>query len=201
MTIDHLGAILFPEYIILRVIGRLSFPIFCYLIVLGMESTSNVRNYFTRLLLFAFVSQVPYYLTLGYLPFEVLNIFFTLSFGILFFIYPLLILLSTFVSYFLNFDYGPYGIVLIAAMYVLRRNTKHGIILIALLNVLPFFASAIQPLSLLALPIIISHMEGPLKIEREVDGSDSYPLWRKYFFYIYYPLHLTVLFLIKVSFS
>lgn len=201
MTIDHLGAILFPEHLVLRIIGRLAFPIFCYLIVLGVETTRNVRNYFIRLLLFAFVSQVPYYLALGYEPFASLNIFFTLSFGILFFIHPLLILLSISVSYLLNFDYGPYGIALIASMYVLRKDIRNGIALIVLLNILYFFISEIQPLSLLALPIIISHKNRFIKKEKEADGNNFYPLWRKYFFYIYYPLHLTALYIIKMSFS
>ena len=199
MTIDHIGAILFPEYIVLRIIGRLAFPLFCYLIVLGVESTRNIRNYFIRLLIFGFISQVPFYLALGYEPFESLNIFFTLSFGILFFIHPLFMLLSICASYLLNFDYGPYGIASIVAMYVLRNNTRDGIILITILNTLSFFISEIQPFSLLALPIIFLHKNGFLKMERWANEEDSYPSWRKYFFYVYYPLHLAALHMIKVS--
>ena len=62
MTIDHMGAILLPEFEVLRIIGRLSFPLFAYLLVLGHKSTGNVRAYFARLFLFAFISQIPFYL-------------------------------------------------------------------------------------------------------------------------------------------
>ncbi|MDH5691126.1 MAG: conjugal transfer protein TraX, partial [Candidatus Bathyarchaeota archaeon] len=47
MTVDHVGAILYPEFTVLRFIGRLSFPLFAYLLILGMENTRNIRNYFT----------------------------------------------------------------------------------------------------------------------------------------------------------
>lgn len=197
MTIDHVGASLYPEHIVLRIIGRLSFPIFCYLIILGVESTRNVRNYFIRLFIFALISQVPFYLALGYEPFEQLNIFFTLSFGVLLFLNPLLILVSIPASEFLHFDYGVYGIALIASMRVFRENTKRGILLIILLNALFFLISDIQILSLFALPIIFLHKNGFLKIEKDVNDRLTYSLLRKYFFYAYYPLHLSALYLIK----
>jgi len=199
MTIDHIGAILFPEDIVLRIIGRLSFPLFCYLIVLGVETTTNLRNYFMRLLSFAFISQIPYQLALGHESPTLLNIFFTLSFGTLFFMHPLLLLLSILVSQFLNFDYGPYGIILIISMYILRKNTNYGIVLIVLLNILLLLESPAQIMSLLALPIIIFHKNGFLETGKGVDNYNSYPLWRKYFFYVYYPIHLVTLYAIKVS--
>ena len=42
MVVDHLGAILLPQYMILRVIGRLSYPIFAYFIAEGCRYTRNV---------------------------------------------------------------------------------------------------------------------------------------------------------------
>lgn len=201
MTIDHLGAILYPELIVLRIIGRLSFPVFCYLLVLGVESTRNVRNYFARLFLFAIVSQVPFYLALGYEPFEMLNVFFTLSFGVMFLVHPLLVLLPVLVSVFLNFDYGLYGIVWIACMRLLKANTKYGVVSLVLLGVSSLLIREIQISSLFALPIILLHERGYLKMEREVDGNAFYPTWTKYFYYVYYPLHLTALYLIKLSSS
>lgn len=198
MTIDHVGAIIYPELIILRIIGRLAFPIFCYLLVLGAESTRNIRNYFIRLFIFALISQVPFYLALGYGPFELLNIFFTLSFGVLFLLNPLLVFIPVSVSLFLNFDYGLYGIVLIACMLLLKVNTKYGIVSLILLNVSSLLISDIQIFSLFALPIILLHKRGYLKIERETNENALYPRWTKYFYYIYYPLHLTILYLIKL---
>lgn len=197
MTIDHTGAVLFPGYELLRVIGRLSFPIFGYLIVLGVESTRNVRNYFLRLFLFALISQVPFYLALGYPPFESLNIFFTLSFGILSLTNPLMMAVSFFASALLNFDYNVYGIALIIMMRILKNNTKHGVISLIVLNSIFIFIYPIQILSLLALPIIILYKNGSLNIERAANESRLKKSLRKYLFYSYYPIHLTVLYIIK----
>jgi len=202
MTIDHLGAILCSDYTVLRIVGRLSFPIFCYLLILGMESTKKLRNYFIRLFLFALISQVPFDLAFGFKPFEHLNIFFTLSSGVLFIHFhrnPLVSLLVV-LAHFLNFDFGPYGIALIGCMYILKQNTEYGIVSIALLNVLSLLMWNTQIYSLLALPIILLYKSGFLKIQRKLNGNIAYPLWRKYLFYVYYPSHLAMLYLFKSTF-
>lgn len=211
MTIDHLGAALYPELLFLRYIGRISFPIFCYLLVLGMETTRDVRNYFIRLFLFAIISQVPYYLALGFEPFESLNIFFTLSSGVLL-IYsvkhkstPALFLLVCMLlaSVMLNFDYNIYGIALIGSMLILKENMVNGIISLIFLNIL-FLSSIItwspQILSLFALPLILLHRKGSVKNIEQGNWVFVYPSWRKFFFYVYYPLHLIFLYLVKVTY-
>ena len=197
MTVDHIGAVLYPDVEILRIIGRIAFPIYCYLLLLGVGSTRNVKNYLVRLLVFAFISQVPYYVAHGYAPLESLDIYFTLFFGALSLLNPLLLVVSLVASFFLTFDYGPYGIGLILAMQLLKDNQKWGVIMIVVLNVLFYFASARQVYSLLALPLILAHKNGLLKFEWKTSESSSYPAWRKYFFYSYYPLHLTVLVLVR----
>ena len=202
MTVDHIGAALFPQYEFLRVIGRLSFPIYCYLIVLGVDSTRDLKNYFLRLFLFACASQIPFSLALEHSPLGTLNIFFTLAFGVLSTVNPVLMFASLGLSYFLNFDYGPYGIALIAAMRILRDHTRNGLILVVLLNTIIVFESPIQPFSLLAVPLILLHKNGLLRTRRERldDGYNekkTYPAWRKYFFYVYYPLHLTIIYAAK----
>ncbi len=60
MVIDHVGVLFFPDLIVLRCIGRLTFPIYCFLIVNGFLHTRNQRGYLFRLILFAFLSQIPY---------------------------------------------------------------------------------------------------------------------------------------------
>ena len=202
MTIDHTGAILLPEYSILRIVGRLSFPLFSYLLVLGLESTRNARNYFARLFFFAFVSQVPFYLALGVQPLDHLNIFFTLSSGLVFIHFhrknPLVALLPFIPALVLNLDYGIYGILLIGCMYLLRRDTELGIISVFVLNLSSLLVSSSQFLSLLALPIILALEKGYLGMVRKSAGKAMYPKWRKYFFYLFYPLHLTVLYAVKI---
>ena len=78
MVIDHVGNILYPDLLFLQMIGRLSFPIFAYLIVLGVESTKKPQKYIIALLAFAMISQLPYSLAFDIQPFERLNILFSL---------------------------------------------------------------------------------------------------------------------------
>ena len=205
MTIDHIGVVIYPEYTFLRIIGRLSFPLFSYLLVLGVKNTRNVRHYFTRLFLFALISQVPFYLASGIKPYEGFNIFFTLSFGVLaihlFKKRSILTVLPVLAALFLNFDYSFYGILLIICLDVLDNYTKYGVISILVLSMLFMPLGPTQLFSLCALPIILLYKNGSLKIQREVNQKEKYPVWRKYFFYIYYPLHLTVLYLMNVFYQ
>jgi hypothetical protein len=202
MTVDHVGAILYPEFAVLRLIGRLSFPLFAYLLILGMENTRNIRNYFIRLFIFALISQVPFFLALDNGPFDLLNIFFTLSFGLLFVHFfkkgSIFTLVPLFASFILPFDYSIYGIAVIGCMYILKEKTKFGVVSLVLLNTLFLVPWNIQFLSIAAIPLIVLHKNGSLKITRETTEKVTIPLWRKYFFYAYYPLHLTLLYIIHL---
>jgi hypothetical protein len=202
MTVDHVGAILYPEFTVLRFIGRLSFPLFAYLLILGIENTRNVRNYFVRLFIFALISQVPFFLALDYGPFYSLNIFFTLSSGLLFIYFfkksPVFVLVPVFASLVLPFDYGIYGIAIIGCIFILKENTKFGVASLVLLNLLFLVPLNTQFLSISAIPLIVLHKNGSLKITKETTEEVTIPLWRKYFFYVYYPLHLTLLYIIKL---
>ena len=82
MVIDHIGHIFFPEDPIWRLIGRLSFPLFCWLLVQGEDHTRNVWRYASRLLLLAVLSQPLYQWTYS-LNGSDLNILFTLAIGLL----------------------------------------------------------------------------------------------------------------------
>jgi len=202
MTVDHVGAILYPEFTVLRFIGRLSFPLFAYLLILGIENTRNIRNYFTRLFIFALISQVPFFLALDYGPFDSLNIFFTLSSGLLFIYFfkksSVFVLVPVFASLVLPFDYGIYGIAMISCVFILKENTKFGVVSLVLLNTLFLVPWSIQFLSISAIPLILLHKNGSLNIKKETTEEVTIPLWRKYFFYIYYPLHLALLYIIKL---
>lgn len=202
MTVDHVGAVLYPDLHVLRYVGRLSFPLFAYLLMLGMESTRNTRNYFIRLFVFALVSQVPFILATGREPFESLNIFFTLSAGLLFIygvkrnsIFAVVPLLA---SLLLPFDYSVYGIAIIGCMYILKENTTFGTASLLLLNALFLVPFNSQVLSVAVIPLIILHKNGSLTRKKEIQGDYGLPVWRKYFFYVYYPLHLCILYWIKL---
>ena len=60
MLIDHIGAKLLPQFFFLRIIGRLSFPIFAYMVATGAKRTRDLDIYISRMLIFAFVSQIPF---------------------------------------------------------------------------------------------------------------------------------------------
>lgn len=44
MTVDHIGVHLFPQYPILRIIGRLAFPIYAYCIAEGCVHTKTAKS-------------------------------------------------------------------------------------------------------------------------------------------------------------
>ena len=85
MAIDHIGYVFFPQYMWLRVIGRLAFPIFAYCLALGCVYTKNPKKYALRLLLFAVLSEIPFDLMYGgtwFYPFHQ-NVIWTLLMGLL----------------------------------------------------------------------------------------------------------------------
>jgi hypothetical protein len=208
MVIDHIGKILYPDLLLLQIIGRLSFPIFAYLIVLGIESTKKPRKYMITLLFFALISQVPYFLAFGIQPFERLNILFSLFLSAMTIYFynkksPL-----AFVPLLLSFilmTEGSYYVVLTAVgMKLLKDNPKLGVLALFALNIqflfIPDLETQIQILALFAVPLIFLHIKNWLKKEILIpENSLAYSI-RKYAFYVFYPLHLALLFLIKLFF-
>ena len=201
MTVDHIGLLFFPEYPIFRIVGRLAFPLFAYLLVLGMESTHNIRAYFTRLLIFALLSQVPFTLVNGTMWWEYVNIYGTLLLGLamiylierssVFFVVPLAL------SAVIPVDYGVYGTATILLLYLLRKDWRVGASIFVVLNlVLAATGAQTQPWSILALVPILLHNSGRLSIKSEKEPG--HPSLRKYFFYVYYPVHLAVLYVLKL---
>jgi len=209
MVIDHVGNILYPDLLFLQIIGRLSFPIFAYLIVLGVESTKKPRKYMLTLLLFALISQLPYFLAFDIQPFERLNILFSL-------------LLSAVTIYFYNKKSplafvplllsiilpteGSYYVVLTAVgMKLLKDTPKLGALVLFALNIQFLLISSdihtqIQILSLFAVPLILLHVKNWLKKEIIIPEKSLVYSIRKYAFYLFYPLHLALLFLITLFF-
>jgi len=153
MIIDHMGAA-FPETFGFgfRVIGRVAFPIFVFLIaegfyhVLKADDKTRVWKFLARLFVFAIISEPFYDVVINHAAiseinfFNDTNIFYTLFLGgaaivayekirkwqekshIWIFIPVAFVLLL--LAEFLSVDYGAYGVVFIFVMYVLRHWDK-----------------------------------------------------------------------------
>ena len=57
MFIDHAGKMFFPKLIVLRIIGRLAFPVFAYSLAMGIIYTRDDVKYLSRVVLLALISQ------------------------------------------------------------------------------------------------------------------------------------------------
>lgn len=208
MLIDHLSVILPQEIgMICKIIGRLAFPIFAFLLVEGYFYTKNIKKYISRLVIFGAISQIPYifYFHNGYL-----NIFFTLATGLVTMyisdykfhnkkdtnteIQVILIVGIMILAEILHIEYGIYGIMTILIFKLLKDDFKGIVRGQALINgvycLMAFITSVnwlvlSQGLAVLALPII-------KKYNNEKGKS------LKYFFYVFYPLHITILYFIKI---
>lgn len=181
---------IFFAYHILRGIGRLAFPIFCFLLVEGFLHTKNLKKYFLRLCIFAVISEIPFDITFfgEAVHTSYQNVFFTLAIGlaVLFFMKSYedkkILMLSSLAAGciaadFLCTDYGSMGIILIAAIYLFRYNKKIRNALIAVITLYEITA----PISVLF-----------IRKYNEKRGISM-----KYFFYIFYPAHLIILHIIS----
>ena len=204
MLIDHIGAIFFPNIAILRMIGRISFPLFCFFISEGFIYTSNVKLYLGRLFLFAIISEVPYDLAFHgtiYYPGKQ-NVFFTLCLGLIA-IYALhtylaerpvtaivLAGVSVLFAELLHTDYGWFGVVLIIIFYCFKNYRTRGIFAFALFNT--GFSLLTSTLQLYAITSCI-----PILLYNGKKGKIN----GKYLFYAFYPVHLLILYFVyKVVF-
>ncbi|MDF1617808.1 TraX family protein [Petrocella sp. FN5] len=197
MLIDHIGAILYPDVSLLRMIGRLSFPIFTFLIVEGFHHTKNIKKYGIRLGIFALISEIPYDLAFrgNFIDFYKQNIFFTLFLGLVcLWLYhrykahqPMLammaVLLIGALSVILRTDYTIYGISMIFLFDFFRDKRIIACGAVGAINFM--MGSMVQGLAIFALPLILAY-----------NGKKGIHL--KFLFYGFYPVHLMVLYLIKI---
>lgn len=204
MIIDHYGAIFAPDAMIFRIIGRIAFPIYCFLLVQGFMHTSNVKKYGKRLLIFAIVSELPFdYAFYGQINPMHQNIFFTLYIGLMtiYFIdkfseekkqyIPIVIIFSFLISSYMLVDYNFVGIIYILAFYLTKNFDKPKNIILAgiIIFLINYIAGMyLQNYALLSLiPIYFYNNKLGLKNKK-----------MQLLFYIAYPLHLVIFALIKL---
>lgn len=205
MTIDHIGYLLLPQYLVLRILGRLSFPIFCFLLVNGFKHTKNYNQYVLRLLVFAVLSEIPFDL-FAYgkiVDFSGQNIFFTLLIGLLmikciqfirifkitefgFFnviFEGLVVITACMTAFTIRSDYSYCGILMIYWFYLFQKNNIMLFTFQAFTNMR--LMGGVQSFAILGLiPVYLYNgKRGWYKI--------------KYIFYGYYPVHLLILYCIS----
>lgn len=200
MTLDHIGLILLPHWIILRVIGRLAMPIYAYMIAEGCRHTRNIRRYFLWVAGLGTLCQAVYIVAMGSLY---MNILLTFSLSILVICAidnfqkkrtlgaQILAFVSLVAVFFLcvalpellkgtdyDIDYGLAGVLLPVLVYYGREKTKY---LTAGLFLLGFSYGGVQWFALAAVPL--------LGMYNGKKGEGNF----RTLFYLYYPAHLLVL--------
>jgi hypothetical protein len=192
MLIDHIGAAFYPDQWGWRIIGRLSFPIYAYCIVIGYRHTKNMKQYMKRLFLIAIVSQYPYMIVFNTWG---LNVVGTLLLSLIVLVglerykKPIQILMivgaTSVVLEALDFSYGMYGLLLVLAY----RYTKEHIVMTIhfVLNVIFMYVkgwllgmlNVVSTILIVYYPVFYAYMD-TIKVPRW--------LWRSF-----YPAHLTII--------
>ncbi len=225
MFIDHMGLMLFPHMDIFRIIGRLAFPIYAYCIAEGFRYTRNRLKYFLQIFILGVLCQIVYTIVDGVLYLGIL-ITFSISLVIMYFVdclksaadgeeshiagllsaafkrklsskaditvsatLSVVSVAAAFVlTYYVDVDYGFFGILLpVFASFFDDKPRRLIVFSACLIALCLYYTSAgnlIQYWSILAVPILAFY-----------NGKrGKYRL--KYFFYIFYPAHLVLLYAI-----
>lgn len=208
MTIDHFGFIFYPDDIVLRSVGRISFPLFAFMIAEGCKYTRNKLKYFLQMFILGVLCQIV--VTIFDEP-PTLNILLTFAFSALtifiyqyisdsdnpfyFAVFGLYLLalfyvsemLPQYASGFIPFDYDFIGIMTPLAVYIARDRIKQYMAIALCIVIWCSYHEPHHMFAFLSLPILMLY-----------NGQrGKYSL--KYFFYLYYPLHLGVLWIIFES--
>ena len=212
MFIDHTGASILekiPQYttvdwvfqldMTLRLIGRIAFPIYCFLLVEGFYKTRSRKKYALNLFVFALVSEIPFELSfMGGLDIGFHNVYWTLLLGMLLMMtletikvrkpdkYNLLALLAVAIlagiAQIVYTDYAAIGVMLIFILYQTRDNRKKQ----SILGAVAMCYEITAPISF----VLTYNYNGQRKKRKNV--------FTKYLFYAFYPIHLLFLYFVRL---
>ena len=204
MTCDHIGVTLFPQVLWLRIVGRLALPIFAYMIAEGCRHTHSRKRYLLSIVAVAALCQAVYLVAMGSL-YMCIMVTFSLSVALIYLwdyakTRPapqggFLVLAALCVAWILcevplfpgtdfHIDYGIFGVLLPVLIYMGRSGLQAFAMAALGLVFLNLSMGGIQWFSLLALI--------PLAFYDGTRGKAKL----KHLFYIYYPAHLAVIWLI-----
>lgn len=205
MMIDHLAYVMLEKGIglyggwytidrIMRGMGRIAFPIFCFTIVEGFQKTRNAKAYLKRLFLFALISEIPFDLAFrgAFVNFGFQNVFWTLAFGLALLIFfedrmmepwkrTLGIFACFFVPALIHTDYSVYGVLTIFVMYLFRTQPFNMCIAGYLVLMLQSTSEVWAVFGFLLI-LLYNGQRG--------QGN-------KFLYYIFYPAHLLLLVILK----
>ena len=205
MTADHIGVQLFPQVILLRIIGRLALPIFAYMIAQGCRYTRSKPRYLGTIAAVALVCQLVYFFAMDSL-YQCILVTFSLSIVLIFALdaamkHPTVQRITVAVLGVLTVwficdhlprllpgfcvDYGFLG-VLLPVLIWLGRDKWQSIVLCGVGLVFLSIGNTTQWYSLLTLPLLALYNGSRGKVNM------------KYLFYIYYPIHLVLIYLISL---
>ena len=222
MFCDHVGLLIFPNLLFLRIIGRISFPIFAYLIAEGAKHTKNKARHLIVFASFALMVQAVYFI-FDQSPKMSVLVTFTLS---LLMIYALdafkaaifalkpskrkialtsalfigSVALAVTCDALLDLDYGLAGAMLplfpaifttpksdgVPSAFKKLDNKTLRVAATALGITFLSFRNSIQIYALLAIPLLLLYSEKRGRLNM------------KYFFYLFYPLHLVIIYAIAI---
>ena len=204
MVIDHIAAVAladaFPPELwwmrLLRLAGRLAYPLFAFLLVEGFIHTHSVSRYALRLAVFAVLSEIPFNLAfrVRFISWPGTNVFFTLLIGLAM-LYALdrwknraaqvlTLLAAGLLATLLHTDYAAAGVLTVAILYLARDNRWAFPAAVAVLTLAT--GSWTELAALAVTPLIWGYHGQP---GRKWGG--------RYFFYIFYPAHLLVLTILR----
>lgn len=221
MVLDHLGLVIFPGQIIFRILGRIGLPIYAFLIAEGCRHTRNRKKYLGLIAAMGIAFQLFYWFFMNDL-YQGILITFSLSISLIFsmesFIknksiinrISMLIIISAllfiavgcpiiFRQYGFVIDYGMWGILMPVLIYFIPNKKLRILFLIVFLlfmgynshfsHVDPLLNACVKWGSLFSIPFLALY------------NGERGRTKMKYFFYIFYPLHLVIIYAIAILIS
>ena len=215
MLCDHVGLLFFPDHEIFRIIGRIAFPIFAYMIAEGCRYTKNRAKYLGMIAAMAIAFQAVYFVAMGSI-YQGILVTFSLAIITIYSVDGILhakklwarlccLLPLGFVAFFVfglphilvgtdfALDYGVWGILLPLIVYFMpsRPWQVGGATCLLLIRAVYYglLANPTRPVqwwSLLVIPLLVLYNGKRGKAKM------------KYVFYIFYPAHIVILYGIAI---
>ncbi|MBQ9424435.1 MAG: hypothetical protein IJU42_00635 [Erysipelotrichaceae bacterium] len=203
MVFDHAGDLFFHDQLWMRMIGRLAMPLFSFCIAEGYRYTKDRKKYLLRIGLFALISEIPFDLAFtGKIDLSHQNIMLTFFLSILALMISdrirgdgkntwktilsyLVVLFTAILTLVVKADYTLFAVIAVFLFHIFEEK-KHwirctvGVAFLALTRTMGYYCTT----GLSIIPLLL------------YNGKKGKGL--KWLFYLFYPGHLLLLYLIRV---